>query len=84
MYKFQIPNMHDNFWTNIQFSLPNKNCVTILNISGQSCYFLSLSEQIHNWLMDNQIEYELQLINDDLFILFNNKNDAVLFKLALG
>jgi hypothetical protein len=54
----------------------------------------SLSDEIHNWLIDNNIDYKLEYVSEpkgkkyphanNWFIVFENKSQAMLFKLTWG
>ena len=54
----------------------------------------SLSYEVHDWLVDNNIDYKLEYVcgpkgkkcphHNNWFIVFENKSQAMLFKLTWG
>jgi hypothetical protein len=90
MFKFEIPSIHDNFWTDITVSQPHdKKFISVKGNDGLISYYMTLSEELHKWMIDNNIEYNLSLLTHEYYAIrvlieFASDDDAMLFKLTCG
>jgi hypothetical protein len=79
----------------IDIKIPNKDWITLKRTRPQDrkflllahgrpelTFFAILKEEMHIWMISNNIEYDLFRKDSECFISFNNKNNAMLFKLT--
>ena len=81
-FPIKILEGNDNHWIISSTSIP---------FDAPWCYFYKktychLIDEIHQWMNNNNIEYNIEYDIDYnvWFILFKNEKDAVLFKLTWG
>ena len=74
----------------------NKNewlCISYMAPSNKTYYegsdnfsgiFFFLNDEIHNWLLEDNIEYSIFYSDDEQSIIFEKVEDVILFKLTWG